>query len=373
MTTVIDDASRRIMSVLLTMERPNTETLLVTVANGVRIRSDNGIQVGGVPIELHSDNGGEFKSAGYRQALAALGVQRTTTYPYMKHLNGKVERVQRTIQEQFVAGLIGYAHAGKTLSRKDLFGIDGPILTEESFTELLYGWIDEYNNDRVHTSIRSTPNAKWASYAGPLRAPDEEALRMVMLAADRPRKVQQRGVFFNNSYYTSAPLAQWIGRDVQVRYFPDEVRLVEVFDLKGNWITSAYNQATLTDAQAEQIRQEARAALTDVRQLQRRAAERRRAEALADPTLAAGIAVDHARPTINTVLGGIDEYLDYGGEDDEGERHQDDDHDHGHHDDDDHGVDETEWVDVKEEAEEVLDKVEAEEVVDEAEDDGGAG
>lgn len=321
MTTVIDDCTRKIMAAVLTVERPNTETLLVTVAEAVRIRTENGIQVGGVPVELHSDNGGEFKSVAYRQTLAAIGVQRTTTYPHMKHQNGKVERVQRTIQDEFVAGLIGYAHAGKTLSRKDLFGIDGPILSEEVFVGLLDGWIDEYNHDRKHTAIGTTPNQKWASFAGPLRHPDDEALRMAMLPSDKPRKVQQRGVFFDNQYYTSARLAPWIGRKVQVRYFPHDQRLVEVFDLKGNWICTAYSQATLTDTQAEEIRNQAQTALTSVRELQKRAAERRRADALADPDLASGIAEDHKRPDTNSLLGSIDDYLDYddGIDDDDGE------------------------------------------------------
>lgn len=311
MTTVIDDCTRRIMAAVLTVESPNTETLLVTIAEGVRIRTDNGVQVGGVPVEIHSDNGGEFKSATYRQTLAALGVQRTTTYPYLKHQNGKVERVQRTIQDEFAAGLVGFSHAGKTLSRKDVFGVDGPILTEEVFVGLLAGWIDEYNNDRNHSSIGTTPNQKWASFAGPLRQPNEDALRLAMLPSDKARKVQQRGVFFDNQYYTSAKLGAWIGRKVQLRYFPHDKRLVEVFDLKGNWICTAYNQSTLTETEAEEIRKQARAALTSVRELQKRAAERRRAEALADPDLARGIAEDHRRPDRTSLLGSIDDYLEY--------------------------------------------------------------
>lgn len=87
LTTIIDDATRRIMSVLLTVERPGTEHVVVALADGMRRRDlGDGHWAGGVPEIVHSDNGGEFKAVQYRQALTRLGVTRKTTPPDPRRL-----------------------------------------------------------------------------------------------------------------------------------------------------------------------------------------------------------------------------------------------------------------------------------------------
>jgi len=320
LTTIIDDCSRRIMATLLTVESATAESLVVTVAEAVRIRTDNGVQVGGMPVELHSDNGAEFRSNRYLAATVALGIQSTRTYPYMKHQNGKAERVQQTMQKELLAGIVGYAHGGRTLSRTDLFGVDGPLLHQDAFSVLLETWVDGYNNDRTHSMIGMTPNQKWASFNGGLKAPDEQALRLAMMTTDRTRKVQPSGVFFNNQYYTSSKLGPWIGRQVQVKYFPSEERFIEVFGPDGDWIGTAYQQVNLTAAQRKEILEESRKSFTEARGFQKRAAERRRAEALADPELAHGLSLEHLGSTASGLTGNIDDFLGYDDEDDVDEK-----------------------------------------------------
>lgn len=61
--------------------------------------------------------------------------------PRSPHLNGKVERVQRTILDEFFAT------------------IDLDSLSIEEIQEGLIDWVGEYNRDRIHGSLGwSTPS-----------------------------------------------------------------------------------------------------------------------------------------------------------------------------------------------------------------------
>jgi transposase InsO family protein len=53
---------------------------------------------------IQSDNGSEFQSA-VTALLADRGIRHVHTRPRCPHLNGKVERVQRTCQEEFWDGV----------------------------------------------------------------------------------------------------------------------------------------------------------------------------------------------------------------------------------------------------------------------------
>lgn len=253
--TVEDDHTRRIMAVLLTVERPNADDVVVALADAMRMRKlSDGTDVGGVPEILHSDNGAEFKNNLVSIGLARLGITRKLSYPYRKHLNGKVERLQGITQEEFLSNLPGFVDGPRSLSRKDFFGVDSAVLTEEVLFMLLENWVEEYNSTRPHSALGGrTPNQVWAEQQNPLRQVAPEMLRLSLMASKRSYKVHPRGIHFQKQYYTAPELASLVGSLVDVRYLPRDDSFIEVF-VGDKWVCTAFLHPDLTDTQRAEIR-----------------------------------------------------------------------------------------------------------------------
>jgi transposase InsO family protein len=86
----------------------------------------------GVPVErVLTDNGGCYRSDLFHQALA--GVEHTFTRPYRPQTNGKVERFNRTLLDDWA-----YVRVYRS---------------EHQRTQALYRWLHLYNHHRSHTSL----------------------------------------------------------------------------------------------------------------------------------------------------------------------------------------------------------------------------
>lgn len=222
-TVIEDDNTRMAMSMIYTFGTPSVEQIIAALADAIRRKPTTmtGQWVGGLPRRLISDNGGDFRSTLYREALARLGIVPRFNYPYMKHQNGKIERFNRTSQDEFAQRLPGYAHGPETLKGKQLYAMRGDVLHEDVFRELLLNWMQEYNSERPHSSLDGrTPLQVWCEQTNLLREADPDGLRLALMQDAKPRRVQPTGVFFKNRYYQRGALAGWIGRDVVVRYLP---------------------------------------------------------------------------------------------------------------------------------------------------------
>ena len=90
---------------------------------------------------IQSDNGSEFQSD-VTHLLAARGIRHTHTRPRCPHLNGKVERVQRTCAEEFWDGVV-----------------PGPLATWE---RALQAYVRFYNTARLHSALGYDTPARFA-------------------------------------------------------------------------------------------------------------------------------------------------------------------------------------------------------------------
>jgi transposase InsO family protein len=95
--TLIDDCSRLLAATVL------TQRTSAAVCEAVpRL-------LGSIPFPLRciqTDNGSEFARA-FSQLLARLGIRHVRIRARTPHLNGKVERVQRTVREEHWDGVVG--------------------------------------------------------------------------------------------------------------------------------------------------------------------------------------------------------------------------------------------------------------------------
>ena len=128
----VDDHSRLAYTEILEDEKKETAAGFWKRANA--FFASCGIQV----LRVLTDNGSCYRSHAFRQALGE-GIKHKRTRPYRPQTNGKVERYNRTMLEEWA-----YAR---------------PYISESERSATLADWVHDYNHHRGHTSLRGLPPA----------------------------------------------------------------------------------------------------------------------------------------------------------------------------------------------------------------------
>jgi transposase InsO family protein len=84
-----------------------------------------------------TDNGSCYRSFEFRDVLIANAITHTRTRPYHPQTNGKIERFNRTLRDEWA-----YAR---------------PYRSNEARARALDKWLHLYNHHRYHTAIKGTP------------------------------------------------------------------------------------------------------------------------------------------------------------------------------------------------------------------------
>ena len=101
----------------------------------------------GITIErILTDNGNGYRSFEWRDLCAELGIKHSRTKPYRPATNGKVERFNRTLLDEWA-----YARLWKS---------------EASRARALDPWLHRYNHHRHHTAIGGPPASRVNNLAG---------------------------------------------------------------------------------------------------------------------------------------------------------------------------------------------------------------
>jgi transposase InsO family protein len=129
----VDDHSRLAYSEILTDERKDTAAAFWTRA--AAFFATAGITV----ARVLTDNGSCYRSHPWRDALAATGTTHKRTRPYRPQTNGKVERFNRTLLDE-------WAYATAYRSEAERAAAFGP-------------WLHTYNHHRGHTALGGLPPA----------------------------------------------------------------------------------------------------------------------------------------------------------------------------------------------------------------------
>lgn len=123
----VDDQSRLAYSEILPDERKETATTFLE-------RAREWFAAAGVTVRaVLTDNGACYRSRMFRRHLAALGIKHRFTRPYRPQTNGKVERFNRTLVQEWA------------YSR--------PYETDEARAAAYGLWLHHYNFHRPHTGI----------------------------------------------------------------------------------------------------------------------------------------------------------------------------------------------------------------------------
>ncbi|MEZ0110990.1 transposase InsO family protein [Catenulispora sp. EB89] len=129
----VDDHSRLAYTEILPDETKETAAAFWTRAQG--FFATCGITV----TRVMTDNGSCYRSHIFRDTLTAAGITHKRTRPYRPQTNGKVERYNRTMLEEWA-----YAR---------------PYTSETERRDALAGWLHAYNHHRAHTALGGKPPA----------------------------------------------------------------------------------------------------------------------------------------------------------------------------------------------------------------------
>ena len=129
----VDDHSRLAYSEILTDEKQETATAFWTRAQ--QFFTQAGITV----VRVLTDNGSCYRSHTWRDTLTAAGITHKRTRPYRPQTNGKVERFNRTLLDEWA-----YAR---------------PYRTEQERRDAYPTWLHTYNHHRGHTALKGQPPA----------------------------------------------------------------------------------------------------------------------------------------------------------------------------------------------------------------------
>jgi len=129
----VDDHSRLAYSEILTDEKKETATAFWR-------RAQTFFTQAGITVQrVLTDNGSCYRSRDWRDALAAAQITHKRTRPYRPQTNGKVERFNRTLLDEWA-----YAR---------------PYRTETERREAFPDWLHTYNHHRGHTALKGQPPA----------------------------------------------------------------------------------------------------------------------------------------------------------------------------------------------------------------------
>ncbi|MFF3864163.1 IS481 family transposase [Streptomyces sp. NPDC002209] len=129
--SAVDDHSRLAYSETLTDERKET-------AAGFWERANAFFQAHGITVErVLTDNGSCYKSKLFTQTLTAAGIAHKKIRPYRPQTNGKVERFNRTLLDEWA-----YLR---------------PYTSNDERTEALADFLHTYNHHRCHTALGGHP------------------------------------------------------------------------------------------------------------------------------------------------------------------------------------------------------------------------
>jgi transposase InsO family protein len=129
--TVIDAHSR--VAYVEVWPDETGETCAAVFARAVAWFSELGVRIDAVL----SDNGAGYRSHRWRDVCTELGIEHRRIRPYTPRTNGKVERFNRTLQDEWA-----YARLYRTNNQR---------------LAALARWLHNYNHHRCHTALGGHP------------------------------------------------------------------------------------------------------------------------------------------------------------------------------------------------------------------------
>lgn len=248
LSVAIDLATRCVMGIYLSMERPNAATVALLLSRVALPKAawldslelepqeqEVSWPMHGLPKALHLDNAAEFHGRALRMGCAQYGVELMYRPVGRPQFGGHVERMNRTLMERLrgLPGATGNSPKGRKARRPE----QEAVLTLAEFERWLAVEVAQRYHHSEHRGLAgATPASAWQAMAQvrpPRQLPPgpEEAMQfLVQFMPMAQRIVQSYGLSLFNIRYWHPIFAAWreLRRKVVVRYHPEDLSRVFV-------------------------------------------------------------------------------------------------------------------------------------------------
>jgi putative transposase len=255
LSVAIDVATRCVVAIYLSMERPNAATVALLLTRVVMpksawlaaIDSDVSWPMHGMPHSLHLDNAAEFKSRALRTGCAEYGIELTYRPVGRPHFGGHIERMNRTLMDRLrgVPGATGNSVKGRKERKPEKYA----ALTLAEFERWLVLEIAQRYHHSEHRGLMgATPDSVWNALTAtaPVRtlAPDPmlQTRFLVQFLPLASRTIQPDGLTLFYIHYWHPIFAAWreTRKKVVVRYHPEDLSRIFVSANGKDYVEARY-------------------------------------------------------------------------------------------------------------------------------------
>ena len=225
-SVVIDLYSRRMIVVLSRTPKAQTHMFCLRLA----------LLAWGVPEEIVTDNGQDYKAREFQMALDALGIKQRITAPFSPWQKPHVERGIGTMLHsilELLPNFVGHNVAERQAieSRKAfserLFQKDSAVEVDMTPNELqshINNWLKGSYEQTPHGETNQAPFARAAAWTGKVRRiENERALDMLLAPLAGTRVLQKKGLSIDGGWYAAPELFKLVevGTEVDIRETED--------------------------------------------------------------------------------------------------------------------------------------------------------
>lgn len=233
-TDTEDDHTRLVAGLVLSTSTPTANDVACAIAVSMRIRTaPDGTKYGGRPKVVVVDNATINTAAKIVDAAAEMDIKLFHCAAYSPWSKGKKERWYRSYEEEALGDLYGHTRGHVLLENGEPFWVgskDG-LPSFEMVEERTRRFLTHYNFTRPHGGLGGqTPIQAWNANQVDLQEPPRELIARAFLETKQATyKVHHFGLAVHNGRYVGDCLAMLVGKQVKVRYMPDDDAFVEVF------------------------------------------------------------------------------------------------------------------------------------------------
>lgn len=233
LTVAIDDYSRCLLGMVVTLEAPSAVSVGLCLAQVVcdkrpwleALGVEADWPMGGKPKCLYLDNAAEFKSEALRRGCEQHGIQLDYRPPGRPHYGGIVERIIGTAMQRV------HELPGTTFSNpgeRGTYDAEGlAVLALRELERWLILAVATYHNGSVHGSLYETPAARWAEGIARCGVPPVITHAAAFLVDFLPvvrRKLTRTGFVIDHIQYFADVLKPWIAPARRLAALPDSPR-----------------------------------------------------------------------------------------------------------------------------------------------------
>lgn len=171
----------------------------------------------GVPEAIYVDNGSAFVDSWLLRACAKLGIKLTHSAPGRPQGRGKIERLFRTVRDQFLVEITGDGGDGQPGRHyvADLLELN----------RLFAAWAETVYHRQIHSETGATPLTRWQA-GGPFPLPAPAALAEAFLWEEHRVVAKTATVSLHGNAYEVDPAL--VGRRVELVFDPFDLVSIEV-------------------------------------------------------------------------------------------------------------------------------------------------